>query len=162
MQGKLDRIEARQVKRGSSVVFTPEEINAWARVKVPQTVPQGIRNERVELGEGAASGSAVVDFLEILQAKGQSANWIMTKLLEGERPLRVSVTLESGGGRCVVRLTLVEISNVTANATVLDFLIRTLFLPLYPDAKINEPFDLDYDIDRIDVHPDSVRVTLKR
>jgi hypothetical protein len=162
MQHKLDLIEARLVRHGASVVFSPPEINAWARVKVPEAMPQGIHDEQVELGEGTGSGYAVVDFLQMLQAKGKSANWLMSKLLEGERPLRVSVALESGGGRCVVRLTSVEISNVTANSTVLDFLIRTLFMPLYPDAKISEPFDLDYDIDRIDVHPDSVRVTIKR
>jgi hypothetical protein len=159
---KLDQIESRQVKRGSTVTFTPQEINAWARVVVPATVPEGIRGERVELGEGSASGSAIVDFLKMRQAKGEPVNWFMTKLLEGERPLRVSVTLESAAGYCVVRLTRVEISNVAANATVLDFLIKTFFLPLYPDAKINEPFELDYDIDRIDVHPDSVRVVIKR
>lgn len=162
MDHKLDLIEARQVKRGSSVVFTLLEINAWARVKVPETMPEGIRDERVELQEGSASGFAMVDFVKMLQLKGHSVNWIMTRLLEGERPLRVSVKLESGGGRCIVRLMSVEISNVTANAAVLDFLIRTLFMPLYPDAKINEPFDLDYDIDRIEVHPDNVRVTIKR
>lgn len=162
MQRKLDLIQARQVRHGSSVVFTPEEINAWARVKVPETVPEGIQGERVELGEGTVTGYAVVDFLKILQSRGQSPNWLMTKLLEGQRPLQVSVALESAGGRCVVRLTRVEISNVTANETVLDFLIKTLFLPMYPDAKINEPFDLDFDIDRIDAHPDGVRVTIKR
>lgn len=161
-QHKLDLIQMRQVRHGSSVVFTPQEINAWARVKVPETVPEGIHDERVEFGEGSASGFAVVDFLKMLQAKGQSPNWLMTRLLEGERPLRVWVTLESGGGRCTVRLTKVEISSVTANATVLDFLLHSLFLPLYPDARINEPFDLDFDIDRIDVHPDEVRVTIKR
>lgn len=162
MQRKLDLIEARQVRHGSSVVFTPQEINAWARVKVPEIMPEGIHDEKVELQEGSASGFAVVDFLKMLQAKGKSANWLMAKLLEGERPLRVSVTLESGGGRCIVRLTGVEISNVSANATVLDFLIRSLFMPLYPDAKIDESFDLDFDVDRIDVHPDNVRVTIKR
>ena len=56
-------------------------------------------------GKARASGFAVVDFLKMLQAKGQSPNWLMTRLLEGERPLRVWVTLESGGGRCMVRLT---------------------------------------------------------
>jgi hypothetical protein len=159
---KLDLIQARQVKRGSAVTFSSAEINAWARVKVPETVPEGIRDEQVDLGEGYASGFAIVDFLKMRQAKGQSVNWLMTRLLEGERPLRVSVTLESGGGRCIVRLTRVEVSNIAATASVLDFLIKTFFMPLYPDAKINEPFDLDFDIDRIDLHSGSVRVTIKQ
>jgi len=48
-----------------------------------------------------------------------------------------------------------------ANQTVIDFLVRTFFAPLYPEAKINEPFDLDYDIDRIDIRPSGAMVTIK-
>jgi hypothetical protein len=161
-QRKLDAIEARQVPRGAVVTFTAKEIDAWARVKVPETVPEGMRDSRVELGAGTGSGYAVVDFLKMRQGKGQPTNWFMQKLIEGERPLKVSVRLESGGGRCTVYLTRVEISNVSANATVLDFLIKTFFVPLYPDAKINEPFDLDYDIDRIDITPSQVKVSIKQ
>lgn len=159
---KLDAIEARHVKRGSTVTFTPEEINAWARVKIPETVPEGMRDGRVELGTGTATGYAVVDFLKMRQGKGVSTNWLISRLIEGERPLRVSVRLESGGGRCTVFLTHVEIGRAVANQTVIEFLVKTFFAPLYPDAKIDEPFDLDYDIDRIDIRPSGARVTIKR
>jgi hypothetical protein len=74
----------------------------------------------------------------------------------------VSVRLESGGGRCTVHLTRVEISHAVASSTVLDFLVKTFFMPLYPDAHINEPFDLGDDIDRIDVRPSGVVVTVKK
>ena len=161
-QAKLDAIEARQVRRGSVVTFTPKEIDAWARVKVPETVPEGIRDQHIDLGQGIASAYATVDFLKMRQGKGQPTNWLMQKLIEGERPLKVSIRLESGGGRCTVYLTRVEVSAVAANATVLDFLIKSFFMPLYPDAKINEPFDLDYDIDRIDITPTAIRVTIKK
>ena len=161
-QRKLDAIEKRQVKRGSTVAFTPGEINAWARVTVPTIVPEGIRDEQVELADGSATGYALVDFLKMRQAEGHETNWLMARLIEGERPLKVWVRLESGGGRCTAYLTRVELSGVTANQTVLDFLVKTFFMPLYPDAKINQPFDLDYDIDRIDIAPRAVTVTIKR
>ena len=32
----------------------------------------------------------------------------------------------------------------------------------YPDAKIDEPFDLGYNLDQIELRPTGVRVTLKR
>jgi hypothetical protein len=162
VEQKLDAIETRKVPRGSTVKFTLAEINGWARVKVPQVVPEGMRDERVELGEGTATGYAIADFLRMRQAKGQATNWFMSKLLEGERPLAVSVRLDSAAGRCIVHLTSVQISGAVANGTVLDFLIKTFFLPLYPDAKINEPFDLDYDMDHIDIHPQAVTVTIKK
>jgi hypothetical protein len=161
-QRKLDALDAHTVGRGGSVRFTPAEINAWARVRVPEIVPEGMRDERVELGNGTATGYALADFLKMRQAKGEATNWLFTRLLEGERPLVISVRLESGGGRCIVHLTRVEISHAAANGTVLDFLIKTFFMPLYPDAKINEPFDLTDDIDRIDVHLTGVTVTVKK
>jgi len=159
---KLDMIQAGKVPRGAVVHFSKAEINAWARVKVQQVVPEGMRDPRVELGEESATGYALADFLKMRQAKGQSTNWFMTRLLEGERPLVVAVHLESGGGRCIVHLDRVQIAGASANGTVLDFLIKTFFLPLYPDAKIDEPFDLGYGIDRIDLHPAGAAVTMKK
>ncbi len=159
---KLDSIEMRKLPRGGSVRFTPAEINAWARVKIPEIVPEGIRDQRVELGNGTATAHATVDFLKMRQAKGGSTNWLIARLIEGERPLTVSVRLESGVGRAVVHLTGVEISHTVANQTVLDFLIKTFFMPLYPEARIDQPFDLDYDMDRIDIRPTGVVVTIKK
>jgi hypothetical protein len=159
---KLDAIEMGQVRAGSQVIFSPREVNAWARVKVPETVPDGITNTRVELGKGVATGYATVDFLKMRQAKGESTNWLFTRLIEGERPLVVSIGMESAGGRCTVHLTRVELSGAVANGGVLDFLVKTFFLPLYPDAKIDEPFELGYDMDRIEIRPTAVVVTMKK
>jgi hypothetical protein len=159
---KLDLIESRQVPPGATVAFPVAEINAWARVRVPEIVPEGLRNQRVELGNGAATGYALADFLKMRQAKGSPPNWFVARLLEGERPLKVAVRIESGGGRCTVYVTRVEVGGVAANGTVLDVLIKTFFLPLYPAAKISEPFDLDYNIDRIEIRPTEARVTIKK
>lgn len=161
-QAKFDRFQNHTLKPGEVVVFTPAELNAWARVRIPEIVPQGIRDERVDLGTGTASAYALVDIVKMREARGKSTNWVMASMLEGERPLNISVRIASGGGRCTVYLTRVEVSGVSAEGSVLDFLIKDLFLPLYPDAKINEPFELDYNIDRIDVRPNGVRVTIKR
>jgi hypothetical protein len=45
---------------------------------------------------------------------------------------------------------------------VLDFLVKTFFLPLFPSAKIGEPFDLGWNIDRVEIRPDGIRVTAKK
>ncbi len=150
-----------QAKPGSVISFPLSEINAWARVRVPEIVPEGIRNQRVELGAGTAAAYALVDFLKMREARGE-VNWFLAKLIEGERPVKISVRVESGGGRATVYLTSLELSNVKVNSTVLDFLIKTFFMPLYPDAKIDEPFNLDYNIERIEVRPTDVRATIKR
>jgi len=35
-ENKLDRIESGRARPGSVIVFTPAEMNAWARGRVPQ------------------------------------------------------------------------------------------------------------------------------
>jgi hypothetical protein len=159
---KLDLIDEGQAKPGSVIVFIPEEINAWARIRLPEIVSEGIRNPRVELAMDTGTGHALVDFLKLRQTTGEATNSLLAKLIEGERPVEATVRVQSGGGRCTVYLTRVAVSNVVAEGTVLDFLIRTFFLPLYPGAKIEEPFELGYNIERIELRPSGVRVTIRK
>jgi hypothetical protein len=158
---KLDAIDSGRARPGSVVVITQAEWNAWARVRVPQLV-EGVRNPRIELGTDTATGSALVDFLKMRQAEGVATNPVLAKLFDGERPLKVSVRVDSGTGRCTVHLMRVEISGIAASGLVLDFLVSTFFQPLFPDAKIDQPFELGDSIDRIDIRPAGVRVTIKK
>lgn len=158
---KFDLIDSGQAGRGSVIDFTPAELNAWVRARVPQMF-EGVRFPRLQLETGAATGSAVVDFAKIAKSRGLVTNSLLARLIEGERPLKVSVRLESGGGRATVYLTSVELTGVTVSGALLDFLVKDFFVPLFPDAKINQPFELGDDIDRIDVRPDDVRVTMKK
>ncbi len=158
---KFDRIDKGQAKRGSVIVFTPEELNAWARERVPQMFA-GVRAPRLELQSGAASGAVLVDFAKMRKGPATAINSFLGKLIEGERPLKVSVRLESGQGRATVFLTSVELSGVVISGALLDFLVKDFFMPLFPDAKINQPFELQDKMERIEVQPDGVRVTIKK
>jgi hypothetical protein len=159
---KLHTIENSEAKRGSVIVFSLQEINSWALYMVPQIVPEGIRKQRVTLGTDAGTAYALMDFLKMRHAQGKATGWIMERMIEGERPVTISIHLQSGGGQCVVDLTRVEVSGVVATGTVLDFLVKTFFLPLYPTAHIGEKFEIGYNIDRIDIRPTGVRVTMKK
>lgn len=161
-EAKLDLLENNKAKRGSVISFSLQEINSWARYKVPEIVPQGIRNQRVTLGTNSGTAYALMDFLKMRQAEGKHPGWLISKMIEGERPVTISIRLESGGGQAIVYLTRVEISNAVATGSVLDFLIKTFFLPLYPTAHIDEKFEMGYNIDRVDIRPTGVRVTMKR
>jgi len=161
-EAKLASIADYQLRRGATVLFTPREIDAWVRTAVPEYVPEGIRDEHLEVGTDTATGTAVVDFLRIRQAQGTATNPLLAKMLEGERPLSVSARLESGGGRCTIYLTRVEIGGILIEGPVLDFLVRTFSLPLFPDAKSDEPFDLGYDMERIELRPDGIRVFMRK
>jgi hypothetical protein len=158
---KLERIDSGQVKRGSVVVFTAAELNAWVRERVPQLL-EGVRNPKLQLGDGAATGSALIDFVKIRQSQGLETNALLGKLLEGERPVKITAHVDSGQGRATVDVTGVEISGITIAGPILDFLIKDFFLPLFPEAKIGQPFELRDNIDRIDIRPDAVRVVIRK
>ena len=158
---KIDDIEAGRAKANAVYVFTPAEINAYARGEIPTVVPKGLRNPALELGLGSATGSALMDFLQMQHGQGVKMNWVMEKLLEGERPVRVVIQSETKDGRAIIYLRRLEISGVAASGTVLDFLIRNFFRPLYPNAHINEWFEMGNNVDHVDVRADAVRVYIK-
>jgi len=107
-------------------------------------------------------GFALIDFLKLRHAQGQQTGWLLTKLIEGERQVKVNIRMQSSGGKCTVFLTRVQIGVAVASGALLNILLNTFFLPLYPDSKINEAFELDYDIERIEIRPAGVRVLIKR
>ena len=161
VRAKLDLIQAGKAKPGSVFTFSAGELNAYARSELPSIVPEGIRQTRLELGYGTATASAMVDFLKLRHAQGQSTPWLISKLIEGEKFVRVNARIQSASGRATVYLQRVEISGVAVSGSTLDFLIRTFFTPLYPNAKINEPFDLRDGVDRIEVAPTQARVVMQ-
>ncbi len=150
-----------RAEAGSVTVFTPAEINAVLRSSVPQML-EGMRNPQVQLGAGTASGTALIDLLKLRRGEGVAGSPLIAMLLEGERPVKVNVRVESAHGTATVFLTGVEISGVAASGRILDFLVRQVFLPLFPAAKINQPFELRDDIDHIEVRPDGVRITMQK
>jgi hypothetical protein len=159
---KLDIIQSGKAKPGAVFVITSAELNAWARLKAPQKVPEGFRQPRLELGNNTANGFALIDFLKVRQGAGVETNWLLAKLIKGEKPIKVSARFQSAKGRATVYLQRVEIGGLAVSGTTLDFLIRTFLLPLYPNAKINEPFELADRIDRIEVTPADVRIYIKK
>src|SRR5581483_1134885 len=161
VQSKFDRIHEGHAKPGSTVTFGAHELNVWVAEEVPSYAPHGVRNTRIELGRGTATASALIDFLKVRQAQGAQTNWLIAKLIEGEHPVTVSAHISSSGGRATVYLQSVEISGMTITGNTLDFLIDNFLRPLFPDAHINEPFELDEHVDRIEVQPDAARAYIR-
>ena len=159
---KLDIIQSGKAKPGAVFVFTSAELNAWVRVKAPLVVPEGLREPRLELSNASATGYALIDFLKLRYAAGVETNWLISKLIQGEKRVMASASIQSANGRATVHLLRVEIGGLAVSGATLDFLIDTFFRPLYPDAKIDEPFELSDRVDRIEVTSASARVYIKK
>jgi len=159
---RLDLIEGGKAKAGTVFRFTPAELNAWVRVKAPGIVPDGFRDPRLQLGDGTASASARIDFLRVRRAAGEETNFLIAKLIEGEKLVTVRAAIQSAKGRATVHLLRVEIGGLAVTGAPLDFLVKNFLLPFYPDAKIDEAFDLAGNVDRIAVTPAAALVYIRR
>lgn len=157
---KLDVIEQDRAPANALYTFSKAEIEAWAAVEIPQEIPEGFRNATIDLGNNVATGHTLIDFMRLRQARGAPKSWFIDKLLEGERPVSVTVEVRSANGMCTVFLRGVEISGMSATGSVLDFLVKNFFLTQYPEAKINEPFRMEHRVDSVVVRPIGVYVKI--
>src|ERR1700722_7861192 len=159
---KRDLIESGQAKPGLVFRFTAAELNAWVREKAPAIIPEGFRQPRLALGNGEANASALIDFLKVRHASGVETNWLVAKLIQGEKLVTARAAIQSARGQATVHLVRVEIGGLAVTGTPLDFLVQNFFLPFYPDAKIDEPFELAGNVDRIEVTPGAAVVYIRK
>lgn len=161
-QRKFDLIESEKLRPGSRVILSSRELNAYVATEAAQYAPQAVRNPQLQLGEGSATGTALIDFLKLRQAEGKSPGWVMSKLLAGERPVRVMVRIQSGSGSARVDVERVEVAGVAIEGKTLDFLIENFLIPQFPDAQVARPFKLGHRMDHLEVKPDAVTVVIGR
>jgi hypothetical protein len=157
---KFDLIRADRAPAGSKVALTAAELNAFVRAEAPNVAKEGIREPRLELGHGRATGRAYVDFPKLRRSQGKPMGWFLSKLLAGERPVRVDARIVSSAGRASVEVDRVEVSGIPLTGGALDYVIRNYLWSYYPDAQIGKPFDLAHGIDRLEVQPTAVNVVI--
>ena len=159
VQRKIDRIESDTLARGARVELTPGELSAYAA----HQAPEGVRDVKLSISAPEiATGAAVVDFEKLGRGQGWRSGHLLGVLLGGERPISVTARIRSSGGQATVDVHRVVIGGLEIQGATLDFLIRTVLMPLYPDAKIGKPFELSHRIERLDVQPRGVGVVIGR
>jgi hypothetical protein len=159
---KVSLIEHDQLKPGSRVVLTAAELNAYARQEIAAVAPGGVRDPKLELGDGTATATALIDFGKLRRAEGDPPGAIMAYLLDGERPVAITARIRSSGGTATVDVQQVAISGMVIEGRLLDFLIHNFVMEAYPSAKVGEPFALGHRIDRLDVQPSAVGIVIGR
>jgi hypothetical protein len=156
-QQKFALIEAERLRPGARVVLSLPELTAYAE----HEVPAGVSHPRLQVVRpGVAVGTAMVDFGKVRRAQGYRPGWLMSKLLDGERPVSVTARIDSGGGKATVRVERVEISGLEIDGSSLDFLIQNFVIPLYPDAAVDRPFEMGHRIEKLDIQPAAVGVLI--
>lgn len=156
---KVDLIESGRLRPGARIELSVGELNAFCA----REAPAGIRDAKLVLeSQERVSGSAFVDFNTLRRAQGYEPGWLMSKLLDGERPVSASAIIHSGGGKVRVDVTRVSISGVEIDGKTLDFLIQNFILPFYPDAMVGRDVPMGFRIDRLQLAPAGVGVWIGR
>jgi hypothetical protein len=156
---KFARIEAGRLAPGTRIDLSAAELDAWAADEARLYAPGATRNIRLQISDGAATGSMLVDFLKLRQAAtGEDPGWLMKNLFAGERQVTVSGRFESRNRRARVDVDRVEVSGVSIEGATLTFLIDNFLRPTFPDVKVNEWFALGFHMDRFTVSPIGVSV----
>jgi hypothetical protein len=160
---KFASIESSRLPAGTRVDLSIHELNAWANQKAHIYAPGGARNLRLELRDGEATGYALIDFVKLRQAtSGEEPGWFMRNMFSGERPVMVKARFQSRNRRARVDVLRVEVSGVPIQGSALDFLIRNWLRPTFPNAHVNEWFNLGLRIDRFTVKPGGASVFVAR
>jgi hypothetical protein len=162
IQRKMDDIVKGHVRRGERIQMPQRELDAYLRVQAFAIAPKAVRNTNVAPFEGGGVVSANVNFLELNRARGGQSNWMMEKMLDGERPVKVTVHIQTERGKARVNVDRVEIGGAVISGTPLDYLIQNYVTPQFPNAKIDQWFTMDHHMDRIDIHPSGITVVIAK
>jgi hypothetical protein len=162
IEKKLDLISSEKVPRGSRVILTSAEINAFARTAAHDITPKGVRDLKLVLGDGNATATAQIDFLELNKLRHGQSNWLMDKILEGERPIKVIAHMQSEKGQARVDVDRVEIGGAAIEGSALQFLIEHYVVPQFPNAKVAQWFTLEHHVDHLEIRPSAVTVAISK
>jgi hypothetical protein len=156
---KFAGIESSRLPAGTRVEISSAELNAWANEKARIYAPGAARNIRLELRDGEATGHALIDFIKLRRsATGEESSWLMRNMFSGERPVVVRARFQSRNHRARVDVQRVEVSGVPIEGSTLNFLVQNWLRPTFPNAHMNEWFQLGFRIDHFTVTPSGTSV----
>jgi hypothetical protein len=157
-RAKLALIEDDKAAPGAVIVFTPQELSAWVQAELAEDPQNGMRESKLELGEGTVSFEALADLQKMAGAQGG----MFATLLAGERKIKIVAQPETNAGKLTVKLKLVEISGVPLSGIILNFAANLVLSRLYEDVQVDRPFEMGHNIDYAVVEPSGLRVYIKK
>jgi hypothetical protein len=157
-RAKLELIENDKAAPGSVFVFTSQELNAWIRAELGEEPEVGMRDPRLEMGEGTVTFETLVDLQKLSGEKGG----MFATLLAGERKVKIVAQPETSAGKITIRLKLVEISGIPLSGMLLNLAAKLVLSRVYEGTEIDQPFEMGHNIDHAVIEPATLRVYIKK
>jgi hypothetical protein len=160
IQRKMDDIVKEHTKPGDRIFMSQREMDAYLYAQAQAIAPKAVHKTKVELVDGGGTASAMINFLELNKARGAQSNWLMEKMLDGERFVKVSVHVLTEHGKVRVDVDRVEVGGAVISGAPLEYLITNYVVPQFPNAKVDQWFTMDHHMDHFEIHPSGATVVI--
>ena len=125
----------------SSVELSEAELESYLLYSLKEDIPVQIDSADVQLGEDTVALDTQITF-----AANATGNPMVDALVGGTHNLFVKGKLAGAQGRGKFDLQEVRVDSIPVPNVLIQTLIKKYVKPKYPDADLNEPFDLPYGI----------------
>ena len=136
-------------KRGSSHVELSEaELESYLLYSLKEDIPAQIDSADVQLGEETVALDTQITF-----ASNATGNPMVDALVGGTHNLFVKGKLVGHQGRGKFDLQEVRVDSIPVPNVLIQALFKKYVKPKYPEADLNEPFDIPYGIWELKLRP---------
>ena len=156
LEEKLSQIsdyEALGESTPHTVVLREREINAYLRFQGAPSLPDGVRDPHLTLGNGGRIESRAIVDLDAVSQNQPRGVFDPLAYLSGALEVVASGTLDAADGLGRVMVEAVSVGGIPVPRVVLDELVRHYTRnELHPEGiDLDAPFALPYDIDEISI-----------
>jgi hypothetical protein len=152
-RNKLSLIKQNKIPRGTILVFSQRDLNAWLRAELAEEQGLGLRDTKMDLADGVVTFEGLADF-----GKLAGGNPLIAGLIGGERSIKIVAQPETAAGKLTVHLKQVEIAGIPLTGVLLNFAAKLVISLLYDDVEIDQPFEMGHNIDRASIDAAALRL----
>jgi hypothetical protein len=158
LQAKIEAIKkAEQTpshKRGSSSVeITDAEMESYILYSLKQDIPAQVDAADVQLGQGTVGLETQITF-----PSDATGNPVADALLGGTHNLFLKGKMVGHEGRGKFDLQEIRVDGIPVPTILIQTLFKKYVKPKYPEADLNEPFDLPWGIQELKIEPGKTTV----
>lgn len=153
LQDKIDAVKSAEHnphhKRGSSRVELSEgELESYLLYSLKDDIPAQIDSADVQLGQDTIGLDTQITFVS-----NATGNPMVDALVGGTHNLFLKGKLVGRQGRGKFDLQEIRVDGIPVPNILIQALFKKYVKPKYPDADLNEPFDLPYNIEELKLEP---------
>jgi len=158
LQHKIDAIKQAENspshKRGSShVEISDAELESYLIYSLKEDIPAQIDSADVQLGENTVALDTQITF-----TSNATGNAVVDTLIGGTHNLFLKGKLIGHEGRGKFDLQEIRVDSIPVPNVLIQALFKKYVKPKYPDADLNEPFDLPWGIQELKLETNKATV----